>query len=69
MTVRHRRLYTLVKASRPLVGFGALIDNTIKGLTCLHEIMSRNLIKELVLNKMAHVLQASVFYPIGIVCM
>jgi len=35
------------------VGFGALIDNTIKGLTCLHKIMSRNLIKELVLNKMA----------------
>jgi len=56
-------------ASRPLVGFGVLIDNTIKGLTCLHEIMSRNLIVILVLNKMAHVLQASVFYPIGIVCM
>ena len=36
-----------LKASRPLVGFGVLIDNTIKGLTCLHEIMSRNLIKEL----------------------
>jgi hypothetical protein len=33
------------RASRPLVGFGALIDNTIKGLTCLHEIMSRYLIK------------------------
>ena len=49
-----------LKASRPLVGFGVLIDNTIKGLTCLHEIMSRNLIKKLVLNKMAHVLQASV---------
>jgi len=26
------------------VGFGVLIDNTIKGLTCLHEIMSRYLI-------------------------
>ena len=32
------------RASRPLVGFGVLIDNTIKGLTCLHEIMSRYLI-------------------------
>jgi len=53
------------KASRPLVGFGALIDNMIKGLTCLHKIMSRNLIKELVLNKMAHVLQASVFIPLA----
>ena len=51
----------VVKASRSLVDFGVLIDNTIKGLTCLHEIMSRNLIKEFILNKMAHVLQASVF--------
>ena len=51
------------------MGFGVLIDNTIKGLTYLHEIMSRNLIKELVLNKMAHVLQASVFTPIGIIYM
>ena len=32
------------RASRPLVGFGVLIDNTIKGLTCLHEIMSSYLI-------------------------
>ena len=32
------------RASRPLVGFGVLIDNTIKRLTCLHEIMSRYLI-------------------------
>ena len=53
-----------MKASSPLVGFGVLIDNTIKGLTCLHEIMSRNLIEKLVLNKMAHVLQASVFIPL-----
>ena len=28
--------------SRPLVGFGVFNDNTIKGLTCLHEIMIRN---------------------------
>ena len=48
------------RASRPLVGFGVLIDNTIKGLTCLHEFMSRNLIMKCVLNKIAHVLQASV---------
>ena len=48
------------------MGFGALIDNTIKGLTCLHKIMSRNLIKKLVLNKMAHVLQASVFIPLAL---
>ena len=44
--------------------FDVLIDNTIKGLTCLHEIMSRNLIEKLVLNEMAHVLQASVFIPL-----
>ena len=54
-----------MKASRPLVGFGALIDNMIKGLTCLHEIMSRNLIMKLVLNEMARVLQASVFIPLA----
>ena len=47
------------------MGFGVLIDNTIKGLTCLHEIMSRNLIKELVLNKMTHVLQESVIIPLA----
>ena len=54
------------RASRPLVGFGVLIDNTIKGLTCLHEIVSRNLIKKLVLNKIAHMLQASVFIPLAL---
>ena len=32
------------RVSRPLVGFGVLIDNTIKGLTYLYEIMSRDLI-------------------------
>ena len=44
--------------------FGVLIDNTIKRLTCLHEIMSRNSIEELILNKMAYVLQAIVFIPL-----
>ena len=44
--------------------FGVLIDNTIKGLTCLLKIMSRNLIEKSVLNEMAHVLQASVFIPL-----
>ena len=48
----------------PLVGFGALIDNTIKGLTCLHEIMNMYLIMKCVLKEMAHVLQASVFIPL-----
>ena len=48
------------------MSFGVLIDNTIKRLTCLHEIMSRNLIKKLVLNEMAHVLQASVFIPLAL---
>ena len=39
------RIYKVIeRASRPLVGFGLLIDNTIKGLTCLHEIMSKYLI-------------------------
>ena len=55
-----------MKASRPLVGFGILIDNTIKELTCLHEFMSRNLIVKLVLNEMAHVLQASVFISLAL---
>ena len=55
-----------MKASRPLVGFGVLIDNTIKGITYLHEIMSRNLIEKLVVNKMAQVLQASVFIPLAL---
>ena len=55
----------VVKASRPLVDFGVLIDNTIKELICLHEIMSRNLIEKLVLNKMAHVLQASVIISLA----
>ena len=48
------------------MGFGVLIDNTIKGLTCLHEIMSRNLIEKLVLNETAHELQASVFIPLAL---
>ena len=48
------------------MGFGALIDNTIKGLTCLHEIMSRYLIKKLVLNEIAHELQAIVFIPLAL---
>ena len=48
------------------MGFGALIDNTIKGLTCFHEIMSRYLIKKLVLNEIAHVLQAIVFIPLAL---
>ena len=50
-----------MKASRSLVGFGVLIDNTIKELPCLHEIMSRNSTKKLILNEKAYVLQASVF--------
>ena len=44
--------------------FGALIDNTIKELTCLHEIMNMYLIMKCVLKEMAHVLQASVFIPL-----
>ena len=43
------------------MGFGVLIDNMIKGLPCLHEIMSRNSAKKLILNEKAYVLQASVF--------
>ena len=57
-------LSVIERASRPLVGFGGLIDNTIKGLTCLHEIMNRYLIMKCVLKEMAHVLQASVFIPL-----
>ena len=43
--IRDNEHRLIERASRPLVGFGVLIDNTIKGLTCLHEIMSRYLIK------------------------
>ena len=53
-----------MKASRPLVGFGALIDNTIKELTCWHEIMSRYLN---LWNDIAHVLQANVYVPLEII--
>ena len=52
------------RVSRHLVCFGALIDNTIKGLTCLHEIMNMYLIMKCVLKEMVHVLQASVFIPL-----
>ena len=53
-----------MKASRALVGFGVLIDNKIKELTCWYEIMSKNLIEKLILNETAYVLQASVFIPL-----
>ena len=39
------------RASRPLLGFGVFIDNTIKGLICLYEIMSKNLIQNMILNE------------------
>ena len=55
------------RASRPLVGFGVLINNTIKGLTCLHEIMSRYLIQGLMKFEIAHVLQANVYVPLEII--
>ena len=55
------------RASRPLVGFGVLIDNTIKGLTCLHEIMSRYLIKGLMKFVIAHILQANVYVTLAII--
>jgi len=42
------------------VDFSVLNDNTIKKLTYLNEIMSKNSIKELILNEMAHVLQVCV---------
>ena len=48
------------------MGFGVLIDNMIKELTCLHEIMSRDLNQAVILNEVNHVLQAKRFYPIGI---
>ena len=49
------------------MGFGVLIDNTIKGLTCLHEIMNRYLIMKCVLKEIAHVLQANVYVPLAII--
>ena len=50
------------------MGFGAFIDNTIKGLTCLHEIMNRYLIMKCVLKEMSRVASKRV-YPIGKMCM
>ena len=44
------------------MGFGVLIDNTIKELTCWYEIMSRYLIYDI-----AHVLQANVYVPLAII--
>jgi len=55
------------RASRPLVSFGVLIDNTIKGVTCLHEIMSRYLIQGLMKFEITHVLQANVYVPLTII--
>ena len=55
------------RASRPLVGFGVLIDNTIKGLIYLHEIMSRYLIQGLMKIEKAYVLQANVYVPLKII--
>ena len=47
--------------------FGVLIDNTIKGLTCLHEIVSMYLIQGLMKFEIAHVLQANVYVPLAII--
>ena len=49
------------------MGFGILIDNTIKGLTCLHKIMSRYLIQGLMKFEIAHVLLANVYVPLAII--
>ena len=46
------------------MGFGVLIDNTIKELTCWDEIMSRYLN---LWNDIAHVLQANVYVPLAII--
>ena len=48
------------------MGFGVLIDNMIKGLTCLHEIMSRDLNQAVILNEVNHVLQASMYFPLAL---
>ena len=53
---------TCERQSRPIMGFGVLNDNTIKELTYLHEIMSRNLIQELILNEMARVVWISYWH-------
>ena len=49
------------------MGFGVFIDTTIKGLICLHEIMSRYLIQGLMKIEKAHVLQANVYVPLEII--
>ena len=51
------------------MGFGVLIDNTIKRLTFLHEIMSWDLIQDVILNEVTHVLQANVYIPLAFIYM
>ena len=51
------------------MGFGVLIVNMIKGLTCLYEIMSRDLNQYVILNEVNHVLQANVYIPLAFMCM
>ena len=66
----HQIAYGVIeRASGPLVGFGVLIDNTIKGLTCLYEIMSmsKDLIQDVILNKVTHVLQENVYIPLAFI--
>ena len=49
------------------MGFGVLIHNTIKGLTCLYEIMSSNLVEKFVRNKNDSCVASKCDYPIGII--
>ena len=66
----HQIAYGVIeRASGPLVGFGVLIDNTIKGLTCLYEIMSmsKDLTQDVILNKVTHVLQENVYIPLAFI--
>ena len=57
------------RASRTLVDFGVLIDNTIKGLTCLYEIMSRYSIEKLILKRDYSSIASKCEYPVGVICM
>ena len=51
------------------MGFGALIDNTIKGLTCLHEIINMYLDYEMFIKRDGSCVASKRDYPIGIMCM
>ena len=64
MQLQHLDFLQIERASRPLVGFGVLIDNTIKGTNLFAWDYGQvfNL-----WNDIAHILQANVYVPLAII--